>query len=73
MDLSQQTAENLQHMIETIIAKLKMATAAAMKPDSFDLDNCEDVRDIYEFVMSKDRFSINEMEAIVSELGQLRK
>lgn len=73
MDLSQQTAENLQHMIEAIIAKLKMATAAAMKPDSFDLNNYEDVRDIYELVMSKDRFSINEMEAIVSELGQLRK
>ena len=73
MDLNQPSRENLTYMIDTIINKLKMATAAAMKPDSFDLGSYDDVRDIYGLVISKDRFSINEMEAIVSELGQLRK
>jgi len=73
MDLNQPSRENLTYMIDTIINKLKMATAAAMKPDSFDLGSYDDVRDIYDLVISKDRFSINEMEAIVSELGQLRK
>lgn len=73
MDLNQPTRENLAYMIESIIQKLKMATAAVMKPESFDLDSYEDIRDIYDLVMSKDRFSINEMEAIVSELGQMRR
>lgn len=73
MDISQPTEENLQYMIEGIIGKLKMATISAMKPTFFHLDDYEAVKDIYDLVMSKDRFSITEMEAIVSELGKLRR
>ncbi len=73
MDLNQRSLENVQYMIDRMITKLKMATAIGMNAESFDLDRYEDIRDIYELVMSKDHFSINEMEAIVSELGQLRK
>lgn len=73
MDVSQPSQENLQYMIEGIVSKLKMATMSAMNPASFHLDDYEDVKDIYELVMSKDRFSITEMEAIVSELGKLRR
>jgi uncharacterized protein YfkK (UPF0435 family) len=73
MDVSQPSQENLQYMIEGIVSKLKMATMSAMNPTSFHLDDYEDVKDIYELVMSKDRFSITEMEAIVSELGKLRR
>ena len=73
MDLNQRSLENVQYMIDRMITKLKMATSIGMNAESFDLDRYEDTRDIYELVMSKDHFSINEMEAIVSELGQLRK
>ena len=73
MDLSQPTQDNVRYMIEEIARKLKMATVAAMKPDSFSTERYEDIRDIYEMVTGKDRFSINEMEAIVSELGRLRR
>ena len=72
MDLSQKTQPNLEYMIETIKTKLRMATGAAMQASSFGLDKYEDVKDIYEMVVSKDRFSISEVEAIVSELGRLR-
>lgn len=73
MDLSQPSKDNVQFMMEEIAKKLRMATIAAMKPDSFATDQYEDIKDIYDMVQSKDRFSINEMEAIVSELGRLRK
>jgi uncharacterized protein YfkK (UPF0435 family) len=73
MDLSQPTKENLTHMIESIVQKLKMASVSVMKPETFDLERYDEVRDIYELVMSKNHFSISEMEAIVSELGQLRR
>mgnify|MGYP001283967087 CR=1 FL=1 len=73
MDLSQPTQENVRYMIETIAKKLKMATAAAMMPDSFPTERYEDIKDLYDMVTGKDRFSINEMEAIVSELGRLRR
>lgn len=72
MDLTQPTQANVEYMIETIKTKLRMATGAAMQASSFDARKYEDLRDIYEMVTSKDRFSISEVEAIVSELGRLR-
>ncbi|GIP16324.1 UPF0435 protein [Paenibacillus montaniterrae] len=72
VDLEQATVENMVFMIEAIKAKLKMATAAAMQASSFNLDNYEDIRDLYEVVASKENFSISEVEALVSELGKLR-
>jgi uncharacterized protein YfkK (UPF0435 family) len=60
-------------MIEAIKSKLRMASGSAMQASSFDADKYEDLKDIYDMVSSKDRFSISEVEAIVSELGRLRK
>jgi uncharacterized protein YfkK (UPF0435 family) len=73
MDLSKATPENAEYMIEEIKNRLRMATGAAIKADYFNADLYEDLKDIFELVMSKDRFSISEIEAIVSELGRLRK
>lgn len=72
VDLEQATADNMVFMIEAIKSKLKMATAAAMQASSFNLNNYEDIKDIYEVVSSKENFSISEVEALVSELGRLR-
>jgi uncharacterized protein YfkK (UPF0435 family) len=71
--LSVATAENIEFMIEDITRRLKMAAVAALRPDSFDLEQYEDIKDIYDLVSSKSHYSINEMEAIVTELGKLRK
>lgn len=72
MDLSQATEANVAFMIESIKTKLRMATGAAMQASSFSVANYEDIKDIYDMVSSKDRFSISEVEALVSELGKLR-
>lgn len=73
MNLEQASVDNMVFMIEAIKSKLKMASAAAMQASSFNLNNYEDIKDIYEIVASKDNFSISEVEALVSELGKLRK
>lgn len=73
MDLSKATPENAGYMMEQIASRLKMATGSALKPGAFNESAYEDLKDLYEMVMSKDRFSISEIEAIVSELGKLRK
>ncbi|AIQ14489.1 DUF1128 domain-containing protein [Paenibacillus durus] len=73
MDLSTPTQSNVEYMIESIKTKLKMASAAAMQSSAFSLDKYEDIRDIYEVVMDSDRLSISQVEALVSELGRLRK
>lgn len=73
MDLSQPTQANVEYMVEAIKSKLRMASGAAMQASNFDADKYEDLKDIYDMVSSKERFSISEVEAIVSELGRLRK
>ncbi len=73
MDLSQKTSANVEYMVEEIKTKLKVVSGAAIKGSHFDESHYEDIRDLYDLVASKDRFSISEIEAIVAELGRLRK
>lgn len=72
MNLNEPTQQNVEYMIEGIKTKLRMATGAAMQASSFSIARYEDIKDIYDMISSKDRFSISEVEALVSELGKLR-
>ena len=60
-------------MIEQIKDKLRMANGDAMQSDAFDQDKYEDLQYLYEMVMKRNSFSPSEMNAIVAELGSLRK
>lgn len=73
MNLEQQSQENVEFMIEAIKTKLRMASGAAMQASHFNVEQYEDIKDLYDVVESKDKFSISEVEALVSELGKLRK
>ncbi|ANE45145.1 hypothetical protein SY83_00965 [Paenibacillus swuensis] len=73
MDLSHASITNIAYMLDEIKGKLKMASAAAIKPEHFDENQYEDIKDIYEIINSKANFSISEIEQLVSELGKLRK
>lgn len=72
-NLEQASQENLAILIEGIKAKLNMANTAVMRPEDFDLANYEDLLYLYNMVQKKTHFSINEMTAIVEELGSMRK
>lgn len=73
MNLAEQSVENVEFMIEKIKEKLKVLNLGAIKPSHFDENMYEELKDIYELVMKKNSFSPNEMQAIVEELGSLRK
>ncbi|WP_456272070.1 DUF1128 domain-containing protein [Bacillus sp. AK031] len=73
MDLSQKSSENVEFMIEKIKTKLRVVNVGAIKPSHFDGEMYEELRDIYEMVERKNNFSPSEMQAIVEELGNLRK
>ncbi|MGJ7919131.1 DUF1128 domain-containing protein [Neobacillus sp. LXY-4] len=73
MNLSQKSVENVEFMIEKIKEKLKVLNFGAIKPSHFDEEMYEELKDIYDLVMKKETFSISEMQAIVEELGSLRK
>ncbi|MBS4179220.1 DUF1128 domain-containing protein [Lederbergia citrea] len=73
MDLSINTRENIEFMMNQIISKLRMVNIGAINPESVNSEMYEDLHDIYKLVMKKETFSPNEMQAIVEELGRLRK
>ncbi|MEK4758779.1 DUF1128 domain-containing protein [Viridibacillus sp. FSL E2-0187] len=73
MNLTEPSTENVIYMIDMIKEKLRMVNADAMKPEHFDTEQYEDLVYLYEMVMKRDAFSPSEMQAIVSELGSLRK
>ncbi|MGG4340046.1 DUF1128 domain-containing protein [Paenibacillus lautus] len=72
MDLSEKSQANIEYMIEQIKTKLRMATGAAMQASAFSVNQYDDIYDLYDMVMNKQNLSISEVEAVVSELGQLR-
>lgn len=73
MDLKTPSVENVIYMIEQIKEKLRMVNVDAMQSDKFDEEKYEDLHYLYEMVMKRESFSPSEMEAIVAELGTLRK
>ncbi|MFP3916520.1 DUF1128 domain-containing protein [Lysinibacillus telephonicus] len=73
MNLSNPSRENVIFMIEQIKEKLRMVNVDAMKSEHFNDENYEDILYLYEMVMKRNTFSPSEMQAIVSELGALRK
>jgi uncharacterized protein YfkK (UPF0435 family) len=73
VDLNVKSDESVQFMIEEIKNRLKMATMAAIKPDLFKAEHYDDIRDLYDMIISKSNYSISEMEAIVDELGRIKK
>ncbi|RHW34799.1 DUF1128 domain-containing protein [Lysinibacillus yapensis] len=73
MDLTQPSKENIIYMVEQMKEKLRMVNVDAMKSENFSDEHYEDILYLYEMVMKRSTFSPSEMQAIVSELGALRR
>lgn len=73
MNLTTPSKENVTYIVEKIKEKLKMVNSDALRSDDFNEDHYDDLYELYEMVMKRDAFSPSEMQAIVSELGSLRK
>ena len=71
--MKEKTREILNEMIEDMKDKLRIANADAMKADQIPLNRFDDVEELHAMVMRKDKFSVSEMDAIVSEIGNFRK
>ena len=73
MDLTTPSKENVIYMIDQMKDKLRMVNVDAMKSENFSEEQYEDLLYLYNMVMKRDSFSPSEMQAIVAELGSLRK
>lgn len=73
MDLTKQSIENVEYMIEQIKDKLRVMNLGAIKPSHFDENMYEELKEIYDLVMKKDNLSPSQIQAIAEELGSLKK
>ncbi len=73
MDLNIWSEENVEYMFEEIKRKLRMATGGSIKASNVKQEIYEDLKDFMTMVVSKDSFSISEIDAITTELGKIRK
>ncbi|MBM7662630.1 uncharacterized protein YfkK (UPF0435 family) [Bacillus mesophilus] len=73
MDLNQKTEENIEFMVNEIMQKLKVLNMGVLKSSHFNEEAYEELKDIYMLVKSKPTFSISEIQAIVEELGNIKK
>lgn len=73
MDLSNPSKENVVYIVDSIKEKLRMVNVDAMKSDNFNDEHYDDLLYLYNMVMKRETFSPSEMQAIVTELGSLRR
>ncbi|RSL31261.1 DUF1128 domain-containing protein [Salibacterium salarium] len=73
MSLEEKNQENLDFMVEEIAKKLQVVNSSAIQPENFDLAQYDDIKELYEMMETKDKVSVSEMDAIISELGSLKK
>jgi uncharacterized protein YfkK (UPF0435 family) len=73
MDLTEKTQDNIDYMINAIKDRLHLVNEGVIRSENYAIEQYEDIRDIYEYVTSKNSISVNEMEAVLGELGNLRK
>ncbi len=62
-----------EEMITEIRQKLNIVNKALIDPDKFKEANHDEIKEIHQFVTSKDSFSPSEVTAIADVLGQLRQ
>lgn len=72
MDLTKNTPEAVDYMVEGIKTKLNVMNIGAIKSSHFNADMYDELHEIYQMVMKKAKFSPREMEEIAEELGRLR-
>lgn len=73
MDLKEKNRENIDLMVSEIKKKLQLVNQDMIRSESFSTEQYDDLRDIYELVIGKPSVSVSEMEAILTELGNLRE
>ena len=66
-------AQKYEQMIKNIRKKLNIVNQSLINPEKFKDTDTKDIKDIHDFVMSKDSFSPSEVTAIADHLGQLRQ
>jgi uncharacterized protein YfkK (UPF0435 family) len=73
MNLEQPSSENIEFIVNAIVKQLAVVNASILQPEDFNLESYEDLLDIYYMIQKKGKLTISELDAILVDLGKLRK
>ncbi|WP_152656421.1 DUF1128 domain-containing protein [Oceanobacillus sp. CFH 90083] len=73
MQLDQPSIENMEYMLQALAEKLKVVNRAIMDVEDYNLEKYEDLKWMYDMVISKGHLSASETQAFVNELAAIRK
>ncbi|WP_372508817.1 DUF1128 domain-containing protein [Pseudalkalibacillus decolorationis] len=73
MDLSVKSNENVAFMLDEMQRQMQVVNSGVMKSSDYDVEQYDELKELYDYVMKKNNFSIRETEGIVQELSELRK
>lgn len=73
MNLEQPSQENIEFIVNSIVKQLAVVNASILQPEDFGQENYEDLLDIYYMIQKKGKLTISELDAILVDLGKLRK
>jgi len=73
MQLEQPSKENMEYMLQELAEKLQVVNRSIMDAEDYNLEKYEDLKWMYDMVISKGRLSASETQAFINELAAIRK
>lgn len=73
MDLSKQSQENLEFILQELGKKLGVVNQILIEPKDYDIEKYDDLKDLYDMINQKGKLSISETQAFIDELRRVRK
>lgn len=73
MNLDQPTEQNLKIILDELIDRLGVANTSLMDPKDYDLDKYDELKLMYDMVITKGSLSASETQAFIEELRSVRK
>jgi uncharacterized protein YfkK (UPF0435 family) len=73
MNLENASRENIEFIVNSIVKQLAVVNASILRPEDFGSQQYEELLDIYHMIHKKRKLTISELDAILVDLGKLRK
>lgn len=73
MNLDHKSEENLEFILSKLAQKLEVANRFIMDPEAYSLDKYDELKSMYDLVMSRQSLSPSETQAFIAELRSARK
>ncbi|MFD1067608.1 DUF1128 domain-containing protein [Oceanobacillus locisalsi] len=73
MQLDQPSVANMEYMLQELAEKLQVVNRSIMDAEDYDLEKYDELKWMYDMVISKGRLSASETQAFINELAAIRK